>query len=141
MRSSANQLLGVGVVDQHRTTGRRAQHARSRHFGADEAVHDRRLPRSRRAADDGQHRCVDLAQARQDIVLELSHRRGGLSPRLARAGQLDRRGEIPQRVTEFRRCVQQHVGVDVAILRCQHPKRSLIARRWRQSAMPIPRPS
>ena len=81
--------LSVGVVHQHRAAGRRAQHTRSRDFGAHQAVHQRRLPRSRRAADDGQHGSVHVAQAGQDIVLELPHSRGGLCPRLIGPGKLD----------------------------------------------------
>jgi hypothetical protein len=52
-----------GVADEHGRAGRRAQDARRRDGGADEAVDQRRLACAGRAADDHQQRRVHLAQA------------------------------------------------------------------------------
>ena len=59
------------IAGQHGRPRRRPQDARRAHLATDEAVDERRLARARRAADDHQERRVELAQARQQVVVDL----------------------------------------------------------------------
>ena len=61
----------VGMADEHGGAGGGAQHPGRRDLLPDQAVHDRGLARSRGAADDGEQRCVEPAQAGEDVVVEL----------------------------------------------------------------------
>ena len=81
----------VRVAHEHRAPRRRSQHARRRQLLADEAVHERRLARARRAADDHEQRRVHLAQPGKEVVVDL---RRQLVPEMCRL--LGRRQRQPQ---------------------------------------------
>ena len=61
----------VGVADQHGGAGRGAQHPGRGDLLADQAVHDGRLAGTGGAADDGEQRGVEAAQAGEHVVVEL----------------------------------------------------------------------
>jgi hypothetical protein len=61
----------VGVADEHGRSSGGAQHPGRGDLRADQAVHDRRLAGPGGAADDGEQRGVEAAQAGQHVVVEL----------------------------------------------------------------------
>ena len=79
-RVSENHAQVVGMADEHGRAGGGAQHPGGGDLLADQAVHDRRLARPGGAADDGEQRGVEAAQAGEDVVVELADE---LGPRLA----------------------------------------------------------
>ena len=90
----------VGVADEHRGAGRRAQHARWRHGRPDQAVDDRRLARSGRAADDREQRGVEAAQAGQHVVVELVDELGAGLPRAFGTGDVEREAGVRSRLAQ-----------------------------------------
>lgn len=86
------------VVDEDGRARRRAQHAGRRDVLAEERVHERRLPRSGRPADDDEQRRRVRAQPGQQVVVELVDRQAEVLARERRAGQVEREprgGEPP----------------------------------------------
>ena len=64
-------------ADQHRRPGGGPQHAGGGDRGADEAVDQRGLARTGRAADDGEQRGVEVAQPGEQVVVDLVDDRAG----------------------------------------------------------------
>ena len=75
-RVSENQRHVVGVADEHRGAGGRAQHPGGGDRRADQAVDQRGLAGAGRAADDGEQRGVEAAQPGQQVVVELADELG-----------------------------------------------------------------
>jgi hypothetical protein len=79
----------VGMADEDRRAGGGAENPGRAHDGADEAVHERRLPGAGRAADHHQHRGIHLAEARQEVVVGLGDEIVASAPRVGRARNLE----------------------------------------------------
>ena len=97
----AEPVAVLGVVHQHRRAGRRAEQARRGHLGADERVDQRRLAGTGGAAHDREHGRVDGHHPRDDVVLELLDHGLPRRPLLVGAGQVQRQGDLGQRLMEL----------------------------------------
>ena len=115
------------VAGQHGRPRRRPQHAGRAHLAADEAVDERRLARARRAADDHQERRVELAQARQQVVVDLLDELRAGVPRRGGVRQVELQLDLSQRVAQPFECLGGHGRTLPAAAEIQPPWREMKA--------------
>ena len=73
------------MANENRCAGGRPEHAGRAYDGADEAVHECRLPGAGGAADDHEHGSVHLAETREEVVVGLADEVVAGPPRFGRA--------------------------------------------------------
>jgi hypothetical protein len=104
--------LVPGMVHQNRAPGGRAKHAALAHGRADQRVDQGGLSRARRSADDCEQRCIQGAQARDEVVVELLDQRSLRRNGLVDAGDVKRERGMVNLAPEHLDSAQENLAIN-----------------------------